>query len=90
MEFRVGHTLSLAEDLLQVLAPGFLTFPDSGVLHGWEVTCACASACVEAQACMCVCGCNAKLHLSMHAVRGAWTYVVGSYLGTWVNMLVGT
>lgn len=69
MEFRVGHTLSLAEDLLQALALGFPTFPDSGVLRGWAVTCACASASVEAQVCMCVCVRNAKLHLSM---QHAW------------------
>lgn len=63
MEFSIGHILSLAEDLLQGLAHGVPTFPDSGVLHGWEVTRACASACVAAQV---ACICNAKLHLSMH------------------------
>lgn len=65
MESRAGHTLSLAGDLLQELTLGVSTFPDTGMLHGWEGICACASAYVEARVSMCVCACNAKLHVTV-------------------------
>lgn len=76
MEYRAGHTLSLAEDLLQGLVPEVPTFPESGVLHGWEVTRTCASARVEDQVCMYVCVCSARLHLNVHGSQRC-TYLCG-------------